>query len=144
MDLGISIREIKETYYISSKKAPKMFLGLWVLCSAPENKYKYMNYLRLDYNGYYRYMPIMEDVKLTMSKEHAGKLDTIIEMFNNAKIKYKIKPLRSITSSHGWKVEYTYNGQNIFGFFSEPDYLAFYIYFNNAKNITIIKIFRGL
>jgi hypothetical protein len=113
-----------------------MFLGLRVLCSAPEGKYKYTNYLRLDYKGFRGDMPGIEDVKSTMKKEHAVSVDLLLKLFGGVKMKYKVKPLRSITSGHGWKVEYTLNGKNAFGFFAEPDYLALYIYFNNAKNIT--------
>ena len=136
---GIIIDESNSMCFISCKKYLKMFLGLHVLCSAPESKYKYMNYLRLDYKGYYRSMPNLEDIKQTMTKEHAVCVDSILLLFNNAKIKYRVKPLRSIVSSHGWKVEYTVSGKNVFGFFAEPDYLALYIYFNDPKNITAIS-----
>jgi len=135
-DMGIKVEEINDTCHISCKTAPKMFLGLWVLCSAPESKYKYMNYLRLDFKGYLRSMPEIEDVKFTMLKEHAECVDLILSLFANLNLKYKVKPLRSITTAHGLKVEYTLAGKNIFGFFAEPDYLALYIYFNDAKNIT--------
>jgi len=55
-------------------KAPKMFLGLQVLLTVPKSKYKTeskfkrLNYLRLDYKGYYRPMPEIEDVKFTIKK----------------------------------------------------------------------------
>ena len=135
-DLGVKINDTGEAYCISCKTAPKMFLGLYVLCSASNTKYKYMNYLRLDYKGYFRGIPGIEDIKQTMTKQHAANVDLIIKSVISDKMKYKVKPLRSITSSHGWKVEYTLKGKNVFGFFSEPDYLALYIYFNEAKNIT--------
>jgi hypothetical protein len=137
--LGITVKESGGKFYLSCKKSPKMFLGLHVLYSAPESKYKYMNYLRLDYKGYYRSMPDMEDVKLTLTKENAALIDSVCEAFAEKKLKYKVKPLRSITSSHGWKVEYTLKGKNVFGFFAEPDYMAFYVYFNDAKNISLMS-----
>jgi hypothetical protein len=51
LDAGLEINEDNDMYLISSKKYPRMFLGLWIFCNAPESKYKYMNYLRLDYQG---------------------------------------------------------------------------------------------
>ena len=135
-DRGVTINEAGGTCYISCKTAPKMFLGLQVLCSAPEGKYKYTNYLRLDYKGFRGDMPGIGDVKSTMKKVHAAGVDLFLKLFGGVKMKYRVKPLRSITSGHGWKVEYTLNGKSVFGFFAEPDHLAFYIYFNNAKNIT--------
>jgi len=135
-DRGLTVNERTGVCYISCTAAPKMFLGLHVLCSAPESKYKYTNYLCLNYKGFLGGMPAIEDVKSAMKKEHAAKIDLLLKLFGGVKMKYKVKPLRSITSSHGWKVEYTLNGKNAFGFFAEPDYLALYIYFNNAKNIT--------
>jgi len=81
-------------------------------------------------------MPGIEDVKLTMLKEHSHSVSLLLKLFDKVKLKYKVKPLRSITSSHGWKVDYTLNGKSFFGFFAEPDYLAVYIYFGSAKSIT--------
>ena len=135
-NLGVTEKESDGKIYLSCKNFPKMFLGLDVLCSAPESKFKYMNYLRLDYKGYYRSMPDMEDVKLTLTKENAALIDSVGGVFKNEKLKYKVKPLRSITSSHGWKAEYSIKSKNAFGFFAEPDYIAFYIYFNDVKNIS--------
>jgi len=134
-DRGVTIDEVGGICYISCRTAPKMFLGLHVLCSGPESKYKYTNYLRLDYKGFRGDMPGIEDVKSTMKKEHAASVDSLLKLFNGVKVKYRVKPLGSITSSHGWKVEYTLNGKSVFGFFTEPDHLALYIYFNDAKNI---------
>jgi hypothetical protein len=133
---GLQIDEAGGKYYIKSANYPKMFLGLRVLCTAPESKYKYMNYLRLDYKGYYRSMPELDDIRLTMKEEHAGYVDLIYKSFAGQKIKYKVKPLRNITSSFEWKVDFTLNGKNIFGFYAEPDYLRICIYFSSAKNIT--------
>jgi hypothetical protein len=53
MNLGVEINEQNGLYHISCSSAPKMFLGLKVLCAAPEGKHKYFNYLRLDYKGYF-------------------------------------------------------------------------------------------
>lgn len=136
LDMGLQISKTGSKYHISSKSYPKMFLGLRVLCNAPKSRYKYMNYLRLDYKGYYRAMPEIDDVKRTMKKEHAGYIDSVLESFRGQKIRYKVKPLRNITSGFEWKIDYKLNGKNIFGFYAEPDYLKLYINFNSAKNIT--------
>jgi hypothetical protein len=136
LNRGLQIDEAGDKYYIKSKSYPKMFLGLRVLCTAPESKYKYMNYLRLDYKGYCRSMPEIDDIRLTMKEEHSGYVDLIYRTFEGQKIRYKVKPLRNITSGFEWKVDFTLNGKNIFGFYAEPDYLKVCIYFNNAKNIT--------
>lgn len=136
LDHGLQISETGGKYYITSRNHPKMFLGLWVLCNAPESKYKYMNYLRLDYKGYYRAMPEIDDVKLTMKEEHARYVDRICGAFKGQKIKYKIKPLKHITSGFEWKIDFTLRGRNIFGFYAEPDYFKLCIYFRDAENIT--------
>jgi hypothetical protein len=139
LGFGLVINEVNGKYYITGKYYPKLFLGLWVLSNAPDSKYKYMDYLRLDYKGYYRPIPEIDDVKLTMKREHAEIIDLFLKSFKNVKIKYRVKPLRNITSGFNWKIEYTLNGKNIFGFYAEPDYLMLCIYFNNAKNITALS-----
>ena len=136
LDLGLQMNEVGGKYCITSMNYPKMFLGLWVLCNAPRSKYKYMNYLRLDYKGYYRAMPEIGDVRKTMKEEHAGYVDSILESFKGQKIRYKVKPLRNITSGFDWKVDFMLKGRNVFGFYAEPDYFKLCIYFSNTKNIT--------
>jgi AraC-like DNA-binding protein len=83
-DRGVTVNETGGTCYISCKTAPKMFLGLRVLCSAPEGKYKYMNYLRLDYKGCLGDMPGIEDVKTTMKNitKTGRKLENDPELFD--------------------------------------------------------------
>ena len=136
LDMGIMINETGETYYISCKQAPKMFLGLRVLCASPESKYKYMNYLRLDYKGYYRTMPDIDDVKTTMEKEHAGILSLVGSLLDNPKMKIKLHPLGSITSNHKWKVEYVLNGKRFFEFYAGPAYLVIHIFFRDTEHLT--------
>lgn len=133
--LEIKIEQVEDRCYIINKNYPKMFLGLWILCNAPESKYKYMNYLRLDYKGYHRAMPEIEDVKTTLSKEHMSIVSTIQNAIDCMKLKIKVKPLRNITSGSRWKVEYLLNNKNVFGFYAEPDNLILCIYFNDVKNI---------
>jgi hypothetical protein len=82
----------------------------------PESTYKYMNYLRLDYKGYYRAIPDINDIKATMDKEHAGILSLLCSLLDNPKIKIKLQPLRSITSNNKWKVRYILDGKCVFQF----------------------------
>jgi hypothetical protein len=139
-EMGIAINESGEFLHITCNRFPKMFSGLSVLCSAPESKVKYMNYLRLNYKG----SVDIEDIKQSMQKNHAGVVGSLSKIFASENLKFKVKPLRSITSAHGWKVEYSLKGKNVFGFFAEPDYLEVYIYFNDSKNITeIAKTLEG-
>jgi len=135
-NLGIVVNEKNDAYYISCENTSKIFLGLYVLCSAPESKYKYMNYLRLDYKGYHRNIPDIEAIKSTLNEAHANKLDVAIHSIITDKMKYKVKPLRGINSDHGWKAEYALNGKNVLGFFAKPDSLDMFIYFNDEKNIS--------
>jgi len=123
-------------FTITCGRYPGMFAGLYALCSAPDGKYKRTNYLRLDYNKRGGGAPGIDDVLYTMAAEHSAGLKQILGVINGMDLKYSVKPLGAITSGDGWKVEYKKNGKNVFGFFAEPDFLALYIYFNDAKNIT--------
>ena len=51
------------------------------------------------------------------------------------KIKKKVKPLRGIVSDFKWKVEYSYKGKNICGFYADNTYFMLCIYFNHFQNI---------
>jgi len=145
---GITVNKNGKKYYISCGKAPKMFLGLKVLLSVPEsvykteNKFKRLNYLRLDYKGYYRPMPEIEDVKLTMKKEHGDILTFLLSLFNNYKTRYALYPMASILPFNKWKIDYWLgNNKRIFGFYASPDFLSFRVSFNTPENlIRIIKI----
>lgn len=133
--LGIEMKQVGDQYYILNRNFPKMFLGLCILCKAPESKYKYMNYLRLDYKGFHRAMPDMEAIKMTLSKDHSRIINSVQTAMDSMKLKIKVKPLRNITSGSRWKVEYLLHSKNVFGFYAEPDYLMLCIYFNDVKNI---------
>ncbi len=132
---GIEIRQESDKCYIRNKNYKKMFLGLYILCKAPDSKYKYMNYLRLDYNGFHRAMPGIEDIKMTLTKEHAGIINSIQNAVDSMKLKIRVKPLRNITSGSRWKVEYLLKNKNVFGFYAEPDYLMLCLYFNHVDHI---------
>jgi len=145
---GIIINKNGKKNYISCKKFPKTFLGLKVLLTVPEskykteNKFKRLNYLRLDYKGYCRPMPEIEDVKLTMKKEHSDTLTLLLSLFNNFKTRYALYPMASILPFNKWKIDYWLgNNKRIFGFYASPDFLSFRISFNTLENlIRIIKI----
>jgi len=147
-DRGIVVKKNGKKYYISCKKVPKMFLGLKVLLTVPksiyktENKFKKLNYLRLDYKGYYRPMPEIEDVKLTLKKEHSDILILLLSLFNDFKTRYSLYPMASILPFNKWKVDYWLgNNKRIFGFYASPDFLSFRISFKTPENlIRIIKI----
>lgn len=135
--LGLKITQAGMKLHIANEKYPKMFLGLWVLCSAPESKFKYMNYLRLDYKGYYRQMPDVGDITATMRQNDAEAVDAIISSLEGRrKMKFSVKPMRSIVSSHEWKVTYTVNNKSTFGFYASPLRLIVCIYFGKSENIT--------
>ena len=134
-DRGISVEEDGERCYITCKQFPNMFLGLWVLCTAPESKYKYMNYLRLDYKGYHRAIPEIQDIKKTMDQGHRETITQLLSLMDNPKIKAKVHPLASITSNHKWKVEYTLNSKRIFEFYAGPAYLVVHIFFKDTQTL---------
>jgi hypothetical protein len=150
-DRGIAVNKDGKKCYISCRKAPKMFLGLKVLLTVPEskykteNKFKRLNYLRLDYKGYYRPMPEIEDVKLTMKKEHGDILTLLLSLFGSFKTRYALYPMASILPFNKWNVDYWLgNNKRIFGFYAGPDFLSFRISFKTEENlIRIIKIIEG-
>lgn len=151
-DNGIAVKENGKNCYISCRKAPKMFLGLRVLLTVPkskyitENKFKRLNYLRLDYKGYYRPMPEIEDVKLTLKKEHSEILTLLLSLFGNYKTRYAVYPMASILPFNKWKVDYWLgNNQRLFGFYASPDFLSFRVSFKTPENlIRIIKILEKM
>lgn len=134
--LGIEIEEDGDIVHIVHKRKRQMMTGLLYLCKAPDSKYKWMNYLRLDYKNAYSPIPGVDDICKTLpvkSSEIVKKLeDDLAEM----KPKVKIKPLRGIVSDFKWKVEYVYKGKNICGFYADHDYFMLCIYFNHFQNIT--------
>lgn len=137
-DTGITKQEGEEGYVFSCQKYPKMFLGLLVLCRAPESKYKWMNYLRLDYRRYHIIKPDILDIEETVSKQTAEKINMLIKTLSNFPLKLRVRPLKNITSDNKWKIEYTYQRKNCIGFQLDCDFFLVSIYFNDAKNITAL------
>lgn len=136
---GLEMEQDNEIAYIRNRHYPDMFLGLWVLTSAQESPYKYMNYLRLDYMGYYRKSPGIQDIIETLDDEHGRIILKVQDVLKNLDVRVKVKPLRSITSDFKWKVEYTLRGKSILGFYAAPGELTMCIYFNQPQNIEVFS-----
>lgn len=133
--LGIRTYENGDTVHIVHGEYPRMMEGIAYLCEAPDSKYKWMNFLRLDFKNAYSPIPTVSDICKTLSAERA---EIVMKLENNLagmKMKAKIKPLRGIVSDFKWKVEYAYKGKNICGFYADHDYFMLCIYFNHFQNI---------
>lgn len=134
--LGIRIYEKGDDVYIGHEKYTQAMEGLLYLCKAPESKYKWMNFLRLDYKNAYLLIPTVEDICKTLSVHSTKIVKKLEENLAGKKIKTKIKPLRGIVSDFKWKVEYSHKGKNICGFYADMEYFMLCLYFNNFQNIT--------
>ena len=134
-DIGIGIKEINNKYYISCKQHSKMFLGLSVLTSAPESKFKYLNYLRLDYKKRLKSKPEIEDIKMTLENEHSDILNSLLPLFDNPKTRYSVYPLSGITSSDKWKVDFSLEKTRVFGFYAGPGFLSILVFFKNIEHL---------
>lgn len=133
--LGIQIYEKNDLIYIIHEPYNCAMLGLQCLCKAPDSKYKLMNYLRLDYKNAYSPIPIVDDIKNTLPMKSAEIVKKLEDSLVGMKIKTKIKPLRGIVSDFKWKVEYSYKGKNICGFYADNEYFMLCVYFNHFQNI---------
>lgn len=134
--LGVQTVEKDDNVYVFSEVYKHAMSGLWYLCKAPDSKYKWMNFLRLDYKNAYAPIPTVADICKTLSPENAEIVKRLEDSLSEMKIKAKIKPLRGIVSDFKWKVEYSSKGKNICGFYADPEYLMLCIYFNHFRNIT--------
>lgn len=134
--LGVQTEEKDNDVYVSHKEYACAMSGLWYLCKAPDSKYKWMNFLRLDYKNAYAPIPTVDDICTTLMPENAEIVKKLEDSLAGMKIKAKIKPLRGIVSDFKWKVEYSSKGKNICGFYADPGYLMLCIYFNHFQNIT--------
>lgn len=132
---GLQIKVKEEEIRISHLYYKEAMKGLLFLCEAPEGKYKWMNYLRLDYKNAYAKVLSVEDICKSLSKESEQIINHVEEQLNGLKIKKKIRPLRGIVSDFKWKVEYVLKGKNVFGFYADQEYLMLCVYFNDYKNI---------
>lgn len=134
--LGIQIYENSDVVYVGHKTNKSMMQGLLYLCGVQESKYKWMNYLRLDYKNAYSPAPSIDDICKTLSDESAESVRRLEANLKGMKIRTKVKPLRGIVSDFKWKVEYSYKGKNICGFYADNEYFMLCIYFNHFQNIS--------
>jgi hypothetical protein len=134
--LGIKITEDTDIFYIVNEKYKKAMEGVWFLCNVPDSKYKWMNFLRLDYKNAYSPIPTVGDICKTLPVESRKIVEKLEDKISSIKVKKKIKPLRGIVSDFKWKVEYCYRSKNICGFYADNSYFMLCIYFNDSKNIS--------
>lgn len=114
----------------------KAMFGLKYLCDAPDSKFKWMNYLRIDYQNAYEKAPTVKSICDTLPIESVTVIDKLEEILKDLKPKSKLRPLRGIVSDFRWKVEYSVKGKNVCGFYADRDYFMLCIYFNDFRNIT--------
>lgn len=134
--LGGQIEEKGEQVTILHRDYQKAMFGLECLCKVPDSKYKYMNYLRLDYKNADGKILSTNDIKKTLPEERAKMITELEDSLKAIKIKTKVRPLRGIVSDFRWKVEYTYKGKNLCGFYADSESLMICVYFNHFINIT--------
>ena len=132
---GIRISENGDIIYIVHGKYPLMMEGMVYLCKAPDSKYKWMNFLRLDFKNAYSPIPTVNDICKTLSARSFEAVRKLEDNLSGMSVKAKIKPLRGIVSDFKWKVEYVYKGKNICGFYADREYFMLCIYFNHFQNI---------
>lgn len=134
--LGIEISESGEIVRVLHKKKKQAMEGVLYLCKAPDSKYRWMNFLRLDYKNAYKPIPSVEDLCKTLPAKSSGFVKRLEDHLSGMKVKTKIKHLRGIVSDFKWKVEYAYKGKNICGFYADHEYFMLCLYFNHHQNIT--------
>lgn len=132
---GLNIAVVEDKVSLSHKTYMQMMYGLIYLSKAPESKYKWMNYLRLDYKNAYTGSPSVDDIIKTLPESSGKIVKALEENMQGIKVKAKVKPLRGIVSDFKWKVEYSYKSKNICGFYADYDYFMLCLYFNNFQNI---------
>lgn len=134
--LGIQVYKNKESIQIIHKTYKRLMEGMLYLCEAPDSKYKWMNFLRMDYKNAYVPIPTVDDICKTLPPKSVCVVKKLEEQLAGMKIKAKIRPLRGIVSDFKWKVEYSYKSKNICGFYADNEYFMLCIYFNRAENIS--------
>ena len=134
--LGLEITEDADVFYVVHEEYRKAMEGVLFLCNAPDSKYRWMNFLRLDYKNAYAPIPTVEDICKTLPDENVEIVKRLEGKISGIKVKKKIKPLRGIVSDFKWKVEYCYKSKNICGFYADNSYFMLCIYFNDFKNIS--------
>lgn len=133
---GIGVEEDGDTIFIVHRDYPQMMEGIAYLCKAPDSKYKWMNFLRLDFKNAYSPIPTVDDICKTLPAESVEVVKKLETDLAGRKVKTKIRPLRGIVSDFKWKVEYSCKGKNICGFYADKEFFMFCIYFNHFANVT--------
>lgn len=133
--LGIQIYQNEDIVHIAHTTYKRAMEGIEYLCKAPESKYKWMNFIRLDFKNAYSPIPTVNDICKTLPAGSAEAVKKLEDNLSGIKVKAKIKPLREIVSDFKWKVEYAYKGKNICGFYADNEYFMLCIYFNHFQNI---------
>ena len=133
--LGIEVYQKADEIHIIHVAHKQMMEGIEYLCKAPDSKYKWMNFIRLDFKNAYSPIPTVNDICKTLPVRSAEAVKKLEDNLSGINIKAKIKPLRGIVSDFKWKVEYAYKGKNICGFYADNEYFMLCIYFNYFENI---------
>lgn len=134
-EMGIRINKRSDNIHVLHSEYNQAMKGVLYLCKAPDSKYRWMNFLRLDYKNAYSPIPTVDDICRTIPVKSVEIVKKLEEHLSGMKIKKKIKPLRGIVSDFKWKVEYSYKGKNICGFYADNAYFMLCIYFNHFENI---------
>lgn len=134
--LGLRIYEKGDVFHVAHATYERAMEGIEYLCKAPDSKYRWMNFLRLDFKNAYAPVPTVEDICRTLPARSTEAVKKLEDNLSGMKIKAKIKPLRGIVSDFKWKVEYAHKGKNICGFYADNESFLLCIYFNHFQNIT--------
>lgn len=132
---GIQVSERGGIVYIVHREYHRMMEGIVYLCKVPDSKYRWMNFLRLDFQNAYSPIPTVDHICKTLSDRSSKAVKMLENSLSGMKARAKIKPLRGIVSDFMWKVEYAYKGKNICGFYADREYFMLCIYFNHFQNI---------
>ncbi len=132
---GFCIAESENAVRISHKAYPQMMQGLLYLCADKDSKYALTNYLRLDFKNAGG-APSVSDICRTLPEDTAAIIHQVENALSGLNLKAKVKPLRGIVSDFQWKVEYTFKGKNIFGFYGDYQQFLLCLYFNDHQLIS--------
>lgn len=135
-ELGWAFAETDGAVRVSYAPEPLAAEGLLSLCKAPESKYKWMDYLRLDFqNAAAGKGPSVGDVVLTLTEEHRRIVQALEARYAGTKTRAFIKPLRGITSDFQWKVEYKRGGKSKCAFYADGEAFTLCVHFGSFENI---------
>lgn len=134
--LGLDERLEPGGVYVTSTDFPKMLYGLWALCQAPDNEYRYMDFLRLDYAAALAGGPSVEGILrvLTPARRSAG--EALHDALTGWGCSPRIRPLNALTSGSKFQVRYWKDGVRRAGFSAGPDNITFHLYFQKPEEIT--------